>query len=862
MRATRILVLLFGAFLFTQVNAQEICNNGFDDDGNGLADLNDVAQCPCVQSQDTLTVPSVIPNPSFEQTNCCPNGISQLNCAQTWVQATTPTTDYFNSCNYFPPIMPMPLPDGNAAVGTFVVDGWQEYIGACLPTPLTGGTSYTLSMQVAASAVDGSVMSNSAIFFPPFDIVIYGLPNCVPLPISTTGCPTGNGWIELGSVTYTPTFAWNTVTITFSYPVDIATIMIGSQCNLDPAAFAWIGGFGPYLFWDALNLNQSSFFNSSNITSIGSICDGDLTLIASPDTILPAYQWFYEGYSITGAIDTILEAAGVYGFGEGTYQFVMGDPGGAFCNYSQITIQPPTYPAVDFIPSATNGCAPFTVTFNNITTPPAAIGTCFWDFGDGTTSTDPSPQHTYLNPGVYTVQLTVYSPDNCFGNAYYQDLITVGASPTASFTLDTLAGCGPLTVGFTNTSLPGTFVSCAWSIGTGPALGTCDFSYTYTVPGTYPVSLVVTAANGCPSIPAGPVNVTVYPDPNTQFTSNVVSGCEPLTVQFQNTTNPALIGTCDWDLGNGTLTTDCAPSGYYPTPGQYGVSLTVVSPQGCTASITMPMYVTVYPIPEPIIMAVPDSGCYPLEVQFTNLTDPATVNTCSWSFGNGATSLQCDPTYIYQDPGIYDVTLTVVSPQGCAGDTTMPALIEVFDHPVAAFTMSPQPTDIYQAEIQFTDGSTPDVVLWDWDFGFMGGLGNSDEQNPLFQFPDQNPGQYPVTLIVTNYHGCKDTVESVVYINPYFTVYVPNTFTPDGDGVNDYFFPYIVDDDMTAYKLYIFDRWGGKVFESTDRWNVWNGGYMNSGEILPQGVYVWRLISAAEQDRVRKEYMGHVTLLK
>lgn len=121
---------------------QEICDNGIDDDNDGLVDLKDTTDCTCVltiSSNDTGTVASLIPNPSFENRSCCPTTLGQLNCADTWQQASSATSDYFNTCGrtslFTAP--PNPLPNGNGYVGFYNGSGagggnYKEYIGACL----------------------------------------------------------------------------------------------------------------------------------------------------------------------------------------------------------------------------------------------------------------------------------------------------------------------------------------------------------------------------------------------------------------------------------------------------------------------------------------------------------------------------------------------------------------------------------------------------------------------------------------------------------------------------------------------------------------------------------------------------------
>ena len=339
-----------------------------------------------------------------------------------------------------------------------------------------------------------------------------------------------------------------------------------------------------------------------------------------------------------------------------------------------------------------------------------------------------------------------------------------------------------------------------------------------------------------------------------------MAGCTPLTIHYTNTTPANQIGTVEWDLGNGTVTDQDNPTGLYPDAGVYSVSLLVVHPLGCSAQVTEDDYITAYGHPVVSFTNQPDSGCYPLEVQFVNTTDALFTDECHWSFGNGDSSTVCLPTYTYQDPGVYSVSLKVISPQNCDGDTTYTDLITVFDHPEAAFVFGPQPTDYFDTYISFYDSSSVDAIQWDWEFGQDGVLGTSQDEFPALHFPDEDLGTYPVRLIVTNIHTCTDTMIRNVVIDGYYAVYAPNAFTPDGDGVNDQWRPIIKDQDVTQYRLTIFDRWGQELWASNDPAIGWDG--KAGGDVLKTGIYVWKLETRDMLSRVNHEYHGHMSLLK
>src|ERR1041385_4168044 len=161
--------LLFALLAFTAVQSQEICNNGIDDDGDGLIDLNDTVDCHCGQA----SIASLIPNPSFDTMNCCPSTYSQMSCASSWVQASSATSDYMNTCGLVFQAATaaglVPFPNGNGIVGTIFSPGWQEYVGACLNSPMIAGTQYTIQMNIASTPIDGqgNACNNGQIFYGP-----------------------------------------------------------------------------------------------------------------------------------------------------------------------------------------------------------------------------------------------------------------------------------------------------------------------------------------------------------------------------------------------------------------------------------------------------------------------------------------------------------------------------------------------------------------------------------------------------------------------------------------------------------------------------------------------------------------------
>jgi gliding motility-associated-like protein len=255
------------------------------------------------------------------------------------------------------------------------------------------------------------------------------------------------------------------------------------------------------------------------------------------------------------------------------------------------------------------------------------------------------------------------------------------------------------------------------------------------------------------------------------------------------------------------------------------------------------------------------SGCFPEEIYFYNSTNTAQVASCNWDLGNGFTSTNTDTVVnSYNVPGIYDISLEVISPNGCINDTTYFGFIEIYDYPEANFVSEPNPVSILTPQVQFYDSSTSDVVLFQWSFfdstNFL--IGTSNEQNPNYVFSDEIEQNYPVELYVENQYGCSDTVYGIQVILGEYSFYMPNSFTPNGDGLNDSFYPIADKIDESGYQFQVFNRWGEVVFSTKDINDSWDGKFKGSDVMVD--AYLWVINLKDIQTAESKEIRGYVLL--
>lgn len=286
-------------------------------------------------------------------------------------------------------------------------------------------------------------------------------------------------------------------------------------------------------------------------------------------------------------------------------------------------------------------------------------------------------------------------------------------------------------------------------------------------------------------------------------------------------------------------------------------SVLATSAYGCTATTT----VIVSTANSPIVNFSAPGVCVGDTTYFTDLSTIANGNIVSWlwDFGDGNISTNQNPTHVYTSAGTYNVSLTLVSDANCMTSLILPVL--VYPPPDAQFSISPGPVADLTDNILFTDLSTGLPVQWSWDFG--------DGSTSSVQFPSHvytDTGTYVIMLIIVSQYGCIDSIENPITLKE-FDFYIPNAFTPNGDGYNDFFFGKGVG--ITEYEMHIYDRWGNEIFScsvndlpqtSPCRWDgkVVDG---PSHKAVQEDVYVWK-VKLFNVLKRQKTYIGHVTVIR
>ncbi|HEU4717930.1 MAG TPA: PKD domain-containing protein [Bacteroidia bacterium] len=383
-----------------------------------------------------------------------------------------------------------------------------------------------------------------------------------------------------------------------------------------------------------------------------------------------------------------------------------------------------------------------------------------------------------------------------------------------------------------------------------------------------------TWSNGLPN----QASVTVSPAATTTYTLNITdgTGCTagPLlfTITVAGPLSVTAAGTSPVCSGGGTVLNANASGGNGPysyvwTPGNINGSSANVSPvattdytvtatDACGQTATTDFNVVVQPVPVISFTADTTYGCSPLSVHFTIDTTGFGNATFLWDFDdNGATSTAAEPSYTFTSAGCHNVSLTVTVPPGCSVTQTYPCMIKTFAQPVALITATPSFTDILNPVVTFDNQSTG-ATSWYWSYGDSTSS-TVFEENHTYDFP----GVYPVYLIAQNDSGCSDTAYVTITVNDFHTFYVPNAFTPNGNGNNEVFRPEFTNILSDGYSMMIFDRWGNLVFETSDPNVGWNGCWKNTGKMCQLDEYVYKI---RYTDNMHQQYLliGGVSLIR
>ena len=325
---------------------------------------------------------------------------------------------------------------------------------------------------------------------------------------------------------------------------------------------------------------------------------------------------------------------------------------------------------------------------------------------------------------------------------------------------------------------------------------------------------------------------------------SILNDCDSL-LRVDLTNNSVNTVTNFWDFGDGTFSNNVNETHDYTVPDSYTITLIVEDTNRCHPRDTFSRVVRLKPNTS-IDFNVFDV-CRGTQNEFTNLSNPNAQFT--WAFGDGVSSNLFAPSHTYASPNTYNVRLTMVDTSTCDVFDTLIKTIEVFPQPIAGFNLL-KDTFRYQTPVQFSNNSIQyENLLWSFGTG-----DTSTETNPVYTFLSINTQ----TVCIRAYNEvCADTLCRDIFILFESLIGVPNAFSPNGDGVNDVV--KVEGKGIVTLSFRIYNRWGEKVFETTDQSIGWNGIY--KGTLQEMEVYTYALEATLINGQTIP-LKGNITLLR
>lgn len=566
--------------------------------------------------------------------------------------------------------------------------------------------------------------------------------------------------------------------------------------NLPPVASFTINNAA-----QCINGNQYFFTNASS----------------SPNTPL-TYRWEFGDGSTSTQINPSYQ---YLQFGSYSVKLVTTAQSGCKDSVLQnVTVHPK--PAVSFSVNNNQQCQ--TANFFQYTNGSSiALGTLShsWTFGDGVTSGLYSPNHSYLNPGIYPVKLVETSDKGCKDSL--QANAKVDPSPTALFTVNKTVDCfAEHQFGFTNaTTLSSGAFTSSWDFGDG--VGTSSLvnpTYRYQQPGTYRVTLSVRTNANCTSTYSLNLFLNATPTGSILPVTDTVI-CEGSFIELRATTSSFY----QW-YRDGVIISGATSVTYNATePGTYHVVFRNAANCSSISTNTVTLNKVFQPTPDFTF----DKSCAKLATTFTNnsIVANSLPVTYNWNFGNGGTSLEASPSYVYDTVGTYLVKL-LITPTKC------PQLARFIQKQII---IQASPNSLKYPPVNAVAGK--DLQLQAREFSgasyqwYPGtGLRAVSISNPIFNHTAEQ--QYTITIVTPA--GCRVVDTLLVKIFSEKKIYMPDYFTPNNDGKNDRILPLLVGvNKLTRFR--IWNRWGQLVYLTQKQGEGWDGIYQ--GVKQPMETYLW-----------------------
>lgn len=782
---------------------------------------NPVATMGTASATYTITIPAITPfnsvsngNFSLGNTGFTSNYIvpappygtwGQLSNEGTYTVTTSPNLAHINFASF-------PDHTGDLAALMMVINGSSVANTSiwCQTITVMPNTDYDFSAWGATC-----VASNPAILQFSINGTLVGTPLALPL---TTGV-----WTEFHAVWNSGTNTTATICI-----VDQQTAPSGNDFALDDISFRQICTVKDSVRIQVANLTPAI----SHELNLGCAADTvQVTALTGGGTTPAGVHWDFGD----GSTATTTAATHVYGT-QGNYTIRLLTQKDGCSDSAQITVNTLHPMTVGFDVDQDTICLGEPINFTS-TASATGPATYLFDFGDGTTATTTTVTHTYTMPGVYQVRHMIRDTIPCADTAY--KTIVVVPAPEALISVPELSlGCAADTV--TLIALPGGSFApeqTTWQFGDGAVAEGDTVMHVYTTQGTYTIRLL-TQIGHC----ADSAQTTVHTQHPLQaaFTTNRDTICAGEAVSFTSGSIVSGPGTFLFDFGDGDTSHSLTPTHVYTQAGVYTVRHIVRDTIPC--SDTAVKIIVVMPGAPPAFSISDSLICKGERILFSADALPG-WDELRWEFGDGTMVSGMDTTWhSYEAEGNLTATLYMNYPY-CA-EYLLSKTLTVVAPPV--LSLGP--------DTSMCPGQGP--LLLTANHSGMGSLLWSDGSTGGSMLATQ-PGDYWVTATMAP--GCATTDSISIRKDCYLDV--PNIFTPNGDGLNDYFFPrQLITAGVVRFHLQVFNRWGEMMFETNSiDGRGWDGA--TSGKPQPQGVYVYQ-ITAVFNNGTQEKYTGNVTLIR
>jgi gliding motility-associated-like protein len=553
------------------------------------------------------------------------------------------------------------------------------------------------------------------------------------------------------------------------------------------------------------------------------------------------------------------------------------------------------------------GCGEMIITFDNLSNGL----TYLWDFGDGSpTTTETAPTHIFTGPGIYEVTLTAYHPESC--NLEDEVVYTVGVGAPqdieSAFQL-VQTDCDNFLVEGTNLST-GDYLAFEWDMGDGNTYEVEDVMHNYDVTGMYDVTLTITDTL-CNIVASQTLSVNILSEVTAIIGNDNLEGCDPYLAEFQNNSAGS---TFEWNFGDGsTIEYGSLITHLYTDPGEYLVTLIVEGTGNCGGIDTTTAWVTVNETPyiEALFDVLQIGAC-----------EAQTIEAANQSIGDGlfyewdvdgAFYNTPNIDHVFGAPGTYSISLTIIEPT-CDATSTYTQQVEVLQG--IDFTLQDNLPLCYNVDGILLDAGDLGNASFEWSNGETSSetfvtepgiytvtatLNNCTDTEGVTVFPvnelDINytlwacegtqamleiphdngsnyqwcsgeqigfiyasePGEYCFSF--NDEFGCYQASEvTLEHVALDASVYIPNAFTPNNDGINDIFKPEGAD--VRYYEFVVWNRWGQKVFESADINEFWDGSYNHSEHYVQDGLYTYRVVYNSNCSSEKLIKTGYVNLMR